>query len=838
MAIEVATDQGVLSVPGSYVTTKVQSTPGGLATTGILAVIGEADGGPRFSEETRLSENVFGPDQLSELVAKYGSGPLVDAFQVARAASNDAQIQGSFAGFYPIKVNTSVKSATTLPKFGGGTYAGVTAALAGKPGNMISQQAVLRQAEVLPSSGATVYAPPQQNTAVAFRVNGGAEVSTTVNTGVLPSAFVTAVDGLTGVAATGGTNRNIVSAGMVSGGDTVSITQDSGFSAHLDVSTAWAVIPTVGDILYIPTGSPFAAANEGTYVVIAATTTRIDVYKLLDAAGAGTVRTAPSTEAGLDIAAITDVAAFAPVVITIEAAAVSPGLGKSLEVANSGSNSISTNLFTFASATASPPAAASTWVSTSSAPKVLTATEYQVDLRYARATDGVSETISSDSQVILTLGYKGTTASAVITSAGVMTITVVGGAGSSPAAITLSDFPTVNDLVAYLSTLTGFSAAAATTTFGQISPTKLDPGTYSLATTQGAKTGRIKADGSRFRADVNAASSLVRIAPVAPAPELVGLPDVSALAFMTGGSRGGMSNADVTAALTAMEALRVNFVIPLASRDAAADIADGLTDASSTYDFASVHAATKSHCLLMSQFEANRPRQCFVGIQSTFTADRAQAGNLASERCAVLFQNPKDVNASGTLVEMAPHYFAVKAAAMQAAGFYRALIHKFVNVSGARQVAADWTDEKLSDVKTALKSGLLPVVKDENGGFKFASDQTSYTKDTNFVFNSIQAVYILDVLAQTIRKRMEIAFVGQSVADVSASTALAVLDGIMKDLFELKLIAASDDAPAGYKDPSVRLRGPDLLIKVTVKLATSIYFVRIPILAQPVQQSA
>jgi hypothetical protein len=41
-------------------------------------------------------------------------------------------------------------------------------------------------------------------------------------------------------------------------------------------------------------------------------------------------------------------------------------------------------------------------------------------------------------------------------------------------------------------------------------------------------------------------------------------------------------------------------VVPLFSRDAAADIADGLTDSASSYTIANVQAYAKTHCLKMS----------------------------------------------------------------------------------------------------------------------------------------------------------------------------------------------------------------------------------------------
>lgn len=834
MAQQYVTDAGTLVVPGAYPKINVQNNPSGLATTGVLMLVGEADGGPSYAEETDLSQNVFGPDQLAEFVAKYKAGNLVDAYRGAIAASNDPNITGSLNRVIPVKTNTPTKASSTLPKIGGGTYCNIPAKMGGEDGNLVSRTLTAATAEVVPTTGATLIAPPQQNTDVAFRVNGGAEVSDTLTTGMLPNTIATTISALAGVIASGGTNRNL----LTGTGDNVTVVQDSGFQCHFTIDTTWDNVPTVGDLLYIPTGSPFAAANEGTYVVTAATTTRIDAYKLLDAAGDGDDRTAPSSEGPIAIAATTNIAAFAPIVVSVEAGAVVPGLGKSLEIANSGSEDFSNNAYVFASATSSPPAAAATWVSTSTVPYVLTSgAEYQVNLNVARQSDAISEDILVGGDVVLTLGYKGTSGSAVIAN-GVLTITVVGGAGASPAAITLSKYKTVSDLTTYLGSLTGFTAAPGTAAQGQLDPTTLDEGTYTIGTTHGAATGRIKADGKDFLDTVINQSVLVDAAAVAPATKLIGLPDVSSLAFLTGGARGATTAAAIVAALAALEAVRGNFVVTLFSRDATADITDGLTDASSTYTIAGVNAGLRAHVLQMSQMKRRRPRQGFASIRSTYAAAKLQAGNLASSRVALFFQDAKDVSSDGTLTQFQPWMAAIKAAGMQAAGFYRPIVNKFIAISGALQAAGDFNDQLDSHLENALLAGLCPIVRDEQGGYRWVSDQTTYTRDDNWVHNSIQATYVGDVIATTTAQRMERAFVGQSVADISAALALTTLEGIMSDMKRLKLIAASDDAPKGFKNAKIRITGPSMVVSLEIKLAGAIYFIPISFLVTPVQQSA
>jgi hypothetical protein len=214
------------------------------------------------------------------------------------------------------------------------------------------------------------------------------------------------------------------------------------------------------------------------------------------------------------------------------------------------------------------------------------------------------------------------------------------------------------------------------------------------------------------------------------------------------------------------------------------------------------------------------------------------AANIASSRCAMTFQDVKDNNASGSLVTFKPWMAAVKAAAMQAAGFYRDITAKYVSVSSATVPGGGFNYNIESNMEDALKSGLLPIVYDDTG-YKWVSDQTTYSVDDNFVFNSLQAMYALDIIMATAETRMDRAFTGQSLADVSATTAVTVFGTIMDDLRRLKLIGPSDDAPRGFKNVVIKIvNGNAMVVGAEVKLATSLKFESILFMVSAIQQTA
>jgi hypothetical protein len=239
----------------------------------------------------------------------------------------------------------------------------------------------------------------------------------------------------------------------------------------------------------------------------------------------------------------------------------------------------------------------------------------------------------------------------------------------------------------------------------------------------------------------------------------------------------------------------------------------------------------------MAQFKRRKARQGFGGKRDTFSNAKAAAQNLASYRVTLAFQDVV-VLSKGALVQAQPWMAAVTAAGMQAAGFYRATFNKQLNISGVVMPTNDFTDLDDSQIEEALNAGLLVVKRPENGGFTFASDQTTYSKDNNFVFNSFQAVYISDVIALATARRMEDALVGQVFGDMPPSMAMTTLDRIMKDYVRLKLIFPTPDAPRGYKNAKMVFSGTAVTVEADVNLDTAIYFVPIKFNVQQVTQVA
>lgn len=837
MALNYITDAGTLTTPMASASIQVATSNSGLSTNGVLMLVGEADAGPRFDAEADLNDNGFGADEAAAVLAKYGSGPLVDAFVAATDPSNDPNVVGAPGKIILVKTNLSTKAKAALSLFGGADY-GVSIAdkSSGKNGNLIYFTVVQKTAEVVPTTGAVTWIPNVASLNAEFRINGGSTISLALAADQTPAQAQAAIDALTGIACTGGTNRNVIP--VASG--TLAVTVLGGNSIRIDHSTAFGTTPSVGDTVVIPTGSVIAGAsnqNVGGYVVTAATSTSITATKLSDAAKAGAV--AGTITAPIAVAAVacstSDLYAYAPIVISVESGNPLTGISKSLEIAEltTGTDLISRCLYSLS-------ASAVTWVSKTGAPKILVSTsEYSATLNTNRAKDNIQESLTAGGEVALKVGYQGTTATLTIDDTTLST-TVTGGAGAN-LSITLADFPTIQDVATFINSKPGYKADVGTAILGQLPSTALDNVTaVGIATSFGEEAGRLKIDGYRFFNKVAQESVLVQLQDATGnvVQAGAGLPQPTSLTYLDGGAKGSTSDQDVTDALSALEKVQGNFVVPLFSRDASADKADGLTDNASSYTIDGINGAVRSHVLAMSTLKRRKNRQAFISRRDTFDAVKTAAANTASFRCAHPFQDVKNPNAAGSIKQFQPWAAAVNAAALQAAAFYKAIVRKFANITGAIQAAGDFNDQDDTQVEDALKAGLLPLRRAQTGGWYWVSDQTTYGKDNNFVFNSIQATYVADIIALTTAQRMENAFVGQSVADVSAALAMAFLETIMDDFRRLKLIAASDDAPKGFRNAKIKISGTAMIVSLEVKLAGAIYFIPISFLVSQVQQSA
>jgi len=390
----------------------------------------------------------------------------------------------------------------------------------------------------------------------------------------------------------------------------------------------------------------------------------------------------------------------------------------------------------------------------------------------------------------------------------------------------------MSDLVDFINSQTGYSAAAPSSS-AQKSPVQLDDGVYNVCSSNASLLpGRIKKAAVAFQ-EALSQSNVLEFSATASA----GLPDeIFNAVFLSGGVKGSTSGADVTAAVSDAETINVNFMVPLFSRDAVDDISEALTDSGSAYSIESVHALVKNHILKMSTSKIKKHRMGFLSFWGSYADAKSKAGVQANARINFSMQKTSQVDSVGVVVNYLPWHTACIAAGMQAAGFNQSITNKFANVISFEDPSG-FDSGSPGQIEEAIDAGILFLEKAVSGS-KWVVDQTTYAVDTNFVYNSIQAMYAADLVSLDLADSFQTAFVGKSLADVDASTALSFLSSKMDSYKKQKLIAASSDAPLGFKNAKVSQNGPIMEVSVEIKLTTSILFIPINIELSQVQSVA
>jgi hypothetical protein len=166
------------NIPGAYPFYQVIQGASGFASSGVIVIFGEADGGPSYSQ-TKLANEFYTPDQLSLVTQKYIRGQIVDAFRALTSPSNDTNIVGTANGIFIAKTNTGAKASGSIPGYG--TLFDLNY---GTRGNSDKYQVLSTGAEVAPSlQGGTI---PSLGAALngvnfAIRLDGGTSTTVTLS---------------------------------------------------------------------------------------------------------------------------------------------------------------------------------------------------------------------------------------------------------------------------------------------------------------------------------------------------------------------------------------------------------------------------------------------------------------------------------------------------------------------------------------------------------------------------------------------------------------------------------------------------------------------------------
>jgi len=913
-----------------------------------IVIIGEAAKGiPGALADIR---GIYFSDYNS-LKEYYGSGTVVDAGRMLFTQQASPAFAGAVGRVYVFKTNNSGLAGAIVSQ-GSATYGRINAAEYGTDGNLIRKQVKTSTTEVKPTFTAH-WVPVNAASNFKVRVSGGAELAVSAAAEVAPSALVSALGSLSGVAASGGAIKEIFSAAQVTALDKVGVAV-SGHRITLTVITDLADPSTfqgadvasleAGDVLYIPVGSAIAGGgdNVGAYAIVSASASQIVADKISSvAAGVEVAPIAPSAVAPVVLAgsqssmATAEAIVFGAMTVSVDEDTV-VGTGASLELYMASgarniaqrlwapalqSNSVSPTVATSASVSVSVsastgvfsisggswmsvPAAGSTlwilpdsvlagaskenvgaWVVTSSGSSAITArkvidggasvssvalagqedpfviqaglastahaakahistAERKVYLDAVRQSDGLAFPADSiGGRVVLEICYTGSaTAALSISSTGVLTTSCANSAHNI--VVNLSQFSTLGDLVAFINTKANYAAKVPSVAFNALNPKAVLDQVQSVGICGGvtsvpAYNGRIKSDYSDFKGFMDGNFKLVAFAASSSLLFKAGLPDADALpAFLDGGSLGATNDASILAGFDAAMKVSAVQVVPLFSRDAAADIEDGVTDPSSTYTVDSVLSAAKSHALTASNDINRKERFALVSAHCSFEDAKIKAQSLSSERVQMAFQMVRATGSDGSSKWFQPWMFACAFAAGRAqANLGIPMLRKSFSVSdikhlGAESVYSDSLvvdfDPDTKDVDDAIVAGLLVAKNVAGFGVRPESpDLTTRSRENDpkgWVYERGSVLFTCDAVKDSCRTVLE-NYIGSRTTDTSPSIIKSALDNTLRSF-------VTSGALLSYSIDSIVPNGNGYTAKVAIFPAESVEFITLEVLAK------
>ena len=440
-----------------------------------------------------------------------------------------------------------------------------------------------------------------------------------------------------------------------------------------------------------------------------------------------------------------------------------------------------------------------------------------------------------------TIQYTGAGSAATMTINATTLTTTVTGAAADNLNLAFADYPTLALLIQAIAATGKYAVAALVTNTNSFTSGQLDGVTAVDIKTAVTSVFAKNADIVNY---INANSAQISATSTAGATAFTG---PLATSQLTGGTRGTSANSDWATGFTALQNIRVNQTIPLASADA--------VTAQGTFTIASIVSALVAYGKLASSTAGQNEVQGWAGVSQTKTNFIATANAQNSEHL-VLFaersQRPTSVAGQtyvgGALLQYTAGqviFFPEWATACIAAGMRAGaplgepLTWKYANVTGVSSDSS-WSETSNTDVVSIELNGGTVINSVRGRGFRFDKVITTFTKANNDAYTEETIVQIWKLVAFNLRQALQDAFVGRGGSLQRVSTVPGVVASVMQPLKDAGAI--TDSVVNGQRINAWRkvtwsLNGDQLTVDVTVTPTPGINFALTTIVLVPAQIS-
>lgn len=406
--------------------------------------------------------------------------------------------------------------------------------------------------------------------------------------------------------------------------------------------------------------------------------------------------------------------------------------------------------------------------------------------------------------------------------------------------VVLARYTTVSDLVSFLNSKNGYSAKVISSAFNAFSPSNLDQvqdiciggGVDNLP----AYNGRIKADYYDFFNLLESNEVFLTMDTSVALIYKAGLPDImDNKVFLNGGTAGFTTDSDVTSGFDAAMKVPAVLVEPLFSRDASKDIADGLTDESSSYTIDAIVEAAKAH--VNTATASYKERSSILGYHSDFETVKFKARNLFDARIQMCFQMVKVLDGEGNLRWFQPWMQAIAFAAARVQSdlgtplLRRSFLFNDIKHIGDKSIYDDTLvrdfDEE-NELADAIEAGLLVVKSVQGAGIRMESPDTTTRSSENdpkaWTYERASVLFVSDQVVSTCRTVLD-NYIGRRGTSVSAAVVQNALARTLSSFVK-------NGALLDFKITKVDSLGNGYIAKVAIFPVEAVEFIQLDVVAQ------
>lgn len=306
--------------------------------------------------------------------------------------------------------------------------------------------------------------------------------------------------------------------------------------------------------------------------------------------------------------------------------------------------------------------------------------------------------------------------------------------------------------------------------------------------------------------------------------------------YLTGGARGTSDNTAFQSALDKLLLVRHNFVIPL--------IVEDLTNQGfgSTATWTSVAAQLSAHVDSANGISKN---ECggLIGYKGTKANFISQANNLNNADIQITSQTLDLLNVDRTLTTMDEWSLAVVAAGMRAGApeVGEPVTHKFIKTFGLSQDSS-WDPRDRTDANQLIAAGALFAEFVQGKGYRFVRDLTTHVQDDNLAFSEGSVRDVVRFVAYGLRTTLEDKFTGVKATPANAGsirdTATAYLESVNAENIIVTSLNDNNVVVPGFEQLRVSISGDIATVKVQIYPAVGINFQLNEIFLQLPRQAA